>query len=100
MDMTFLRDQGLISVTKPLPDTPCQDFYDVELELVMIVNDRNLRYEARWPAGGKSMDKVRSVLLQRSDPGPCRSRTFVLEMCGSVTKRRSWLCCGFAVRCL
>jgi hypothetical protein len=49
--MTFLRTQGLIKPTIPEDGLPGKKHYKVEFELVMIVDGRNLRYEARWPIG-------------------------------------------------
>lgn len=47
VDMTFLRKEGLIQ-----PEgLPGKRHYKVEFKLVMIVDGRNLRYEARWPIG-------------------------------------------------
>jgi hypothetical protein len=50
--MTFLRDQGIIQPEDPEPGTKGKRHYRVGIELVMIVDGRNLRYEARWPIGG------------------------------------------------
>lgn len=56
-DMTFLRDEGRIK-PKPTPPVPSRsrkkprkpdDHYEIEFDLVMIVEGRSLRYEARWP---------------------------------------------------
>ncbi|KAE9377463.1 hypothetical protein N431DRAFT_329570 [Stipitochalara longipes BDJ] len=53
-DMTFLRDEGLIQPEPPSvfstysgPKAP--HHWAVTFELVMIIDGRNLRYEARWP---------------------------------------------------
>jgi hypothetical protein len=59
VDMTFLRDENHI-VPDPPPSFPsqtgkgtqgnrAQGYWSVIFELVMIVDGRNLRYEARWP---------------------------------------------------
>lgn len=55
-DMTFLRKQNLI---QPIEATfnehglqISKRHYKVEYEVVMIVDGRNLTFEARWPAGG------------------------------------------------
>jgi len=53
VNMTFLKDEGLIEPVsaynvQPGQRTPLR-FYSVEFDLVVIVNGRNLRYEARWP---------------------------------------------------
>jgi hypothetical protein len=51
VDMTFLRTEGHIQPTIPKDGWPGKKHYKVEFELVMIVDGRNLRYEARWPIG-------------------------------------------------
>ena len=52
VDMTFLKDNNLIELQAPSewskPGTK-DKYYAVEFDLVMIVDGRNLRYEARWP---------------------------------------------------
>jgi hypothetical protein len=54
VDMTFLKDQGLIQPKLPsvwsrhLGSKKCH--WEVTFDLVMIVDGRNLRYEARWPS--------------------------------------------------
>ncbi len=55
--MSFLVDEGLIEVIEPDHDG-AKPHYKIELELVMIIDGRNLRYEARWPVGGEG--EVRS----------------------------------------
>lgn len=52
--MTFLRDEGLI---QPKPPSEWSEFFgskichwEVMFDLVIIVDGRNLRYEARWPS--------------------------------------------------
>lgn len=59
-DMTYLRTQGLI---EPVRASPFSTYWgtdhlhwEVRFELVMIIEGRNLRYEARWPL----MEKVPS----------------------------------------
>jgi len=54
VDMTFLKDQRLI---KPKPPSYWSKHsgsgvchWEVTFDLVMIVDGRNLRYEARWPS--------------------------------------------------
>lgn len=53
--MTFLRDEGLIEklATAPLPNArrgAKQEYHwAVEFDLIMVIDGRNLRYEARWP---------------------------------------------------
>ena len=52
-DMSFLVNEGIIEPIEPDPQYPGRRHYKIEFELVMIVDGRNLRYEARWPAGGE-----------------------------------------------
>ena len=49
--MTFLRSRGLIQPTTTEGGLSEKKHYKVEFELVMIIDGRNLRYEARWPIG-------------------------------------------------
>jgi hypothetical protein len=54
VDMTFLRDRGYINPTEPTESSAHYGnknkwYYIVEFDLVMILDGRNLRYEARWP---------------------------------------------------
>jgi hypothetical protein len=51
-DMTWLRDQKLIKPVQPEDGYGGKKHYRVEYELVAIVEGHNLRYEARYPAGG------------------------------------------------
>lgn len=51
--MTFLKDRNLIQPMDPEEGIIARSHYKVEYELVMIVNDRNMRWEARYPAGGE-----------------------------------------------
>lgn len=50
--MTFLKDKGIIEPTYPERDLKGKPHFKVEFELVMIIEGRNLRYEARYPKGG------------------------------------------------
>jgi hypothetical protein len=54
-DMSFLRDEGYIRITQPEINrwTQCpmgKPHYRVEYDIVVIVENRNLRYETRWPS--------------------------------------------------
>jgi hypothetical protein len=54
-DMSFLRDEGYIMITQPEIDPYTQlpsgkPHYRVEYDIVVIVENRNLRYESRWPS--------------------------------------------------
>lgn len=49
--MTFLRTESRIQPTSPDDGDHGEKYHRVEFELVMIVDGRNLRYEARYPCG-------------------------------------------------
>ncbi|CCD54394.1 hypothetical protein BofuT4_P124420.1 [Botrytis cinerea T4] len=51
VDMTFLRDKGIITPVYPEEGKDGKEHYRVEYELVAKVEGRALRYEARYPAG-------------------------------------------------
>jgi hypothetical protein len=51
-DMTRLVREGRIKPVEPEEGCTWKRHYKIEFELVMIVEGRNLRFEARWPAGG------------------------------------------------
>ncbi|KAG4032827.1 hypothetical protein MFRU_006g02900 [Monilinia fructicola] len=51
VDMTFLRDKGIIKPVYAKNGKEGVEHYRVEYELVAIVAGRALRYEARYPAG-------------------------------------------------
>jgi hypothetical protein len=52
--MSFLRDKGYIKITQPELNSSGRPIgkqhYRVEYDLVAIIENRNLRYEARWPS--------------------------------------------------
>lgn len=52
-DMSFLVTEGRIEAIEPDPGVSGKRHYKIEFELVMIIDGRNLRYEARWPVGGE-----------------------------------------------
>lgn len=49
--MTFLKDDPNFHPVRPGPDENGQLHYRVEFELVIIIEGRNLRFEARYPKG-------------------------------------------------
>lgn len=51
--MTFLKEQNLVQPVEAEEGVRAKRHYKIEYELVMIVNDRNMRWEARYPAGGQ-----------------------------------------------
>jgi len=67
--MTFLRDEEYISPTYPQAGEKWQPHWKVEFELLMIIDGRNLRYEARWPAGGQVQDQGQISIAAAFDPG-------------------------------
>lgn len=60
-DMTFLRDRGMIQPIEPEEGGTWKRHYKVEFELVMIVEGRNLRFEARPPGGNAVAWKTVSI---------------------------------------
>ena len=52
--MSFLRDEGYIKIIQPELDRHSRlhgkPHYRVAYDIVVIVENRNLRYEARWPS--------------------------------------------------
>jgi hypothetical protein len=67
--MTSLRERGTILPTFPTPDedgiTRGKIHYEVTYDLVPIVEGRNLRYEARYPAdaGAGAVQKVGQISI-------------------------------------
>lgn len=51
VDMTFLKDDPDFCPVKPAPGGKGQIHYRVEFDLVIKINGRNLRFEARYPGG-------------------------------------------------
>lgn len=50
VDMTFLKTERRLQPVGPYPDSKSgRRFYDVEFDLAMKVDGRNLKFEARWP---------------------------------------------------
>jgi hypothetical protein len=74
-DMTFLRDDGLIRPTAPRLDADGMRqgmaHYDVTFDLVAIIECRNLRYEARYPANssGKAQKTDQVCIAAAFKPG-------------------------------
>jgi len=68
-DMTFLKTEGLIVPVEPEAEDRAKRHYKVEYELVMIVNGRNMRYEARYPAGGEVQQKGQISIAAAFVPG-------------------------------
>jgi hypothetical protein len=59
VDMTFLITDGLIPPTIPAPGERGKPHWKVEFEMVMTLKGRNLKYQARYPAGeqGKVLEE-------------------------------------------
>ena len=49
--MSFLVKENIIQPIMPDPMSGGKPHYKIEFQLVMIIDGRNLRYEARWPKG-------------------------------------------------
>jgi hypothetical protein len=67
--MTFLKDEGIIQPTYPERGLKGKPHYKVEFELVMIIDGRNLRYEARYPAGGEVKGRGQICIAAAFEPG-------------------------------
>lgn len=71
--MTFLKTQNHIQPTEPLYDergSPIgKRHYKVEYEVVMIVDGRNLTFEARWPIGGATQTSTQISIAAAFVPG-------------------------------
>lgn len=74
-DMTFLRDDRLIRRTVPRLDRDRMKqgmaHYEVILDLIAIIEGRNLRYEARYPANdsGKVQKTDQACIAAAFKPG-------------------------------
>jgi hypothetical protein len=68
-DMTFLKERNLIQPIEPEEGVRARRHYKVEYELVMIVNDRNMRWEARYPAGGEVQGRGQISIAAAFVPG-------------------------------
>jgi len=74
-DFTFLKDEGLISPIisqqRKKGGGVTRSYYVVQYDLVVIVEGRNLRYEARYPSGadGKTMNVVQTSIASAFRPG-------------------------------
>ncbi len=76
--MTFLRNEGHIGITEPKPDEHGvvwgQPHYVVEYDLFPIVEKRNLRLEARWPASRTPVERSFSSHDASSTQSPAKRR--------------------------
>jgi hypothetical protein len=52
--MKPLVEAGYIQLIELEPGFVGRPHYRIEFELVMIIDERNLRYETRWPRGGEA----------------------------------------------
>jgi len=68
-DMTKLVKAGVFPLITPESGMRGKPHYKVEFELVMIVNGRNLRYEARWPKGGQATGTSQICIAAAFKPG-------------------------------
>jgi hypothetical protein len=66
VDMTPLVNGHRIKATEPEEGYEGKRHYRIDFELVIIVNGRNLRYEARWPVGGEVRVEQKQVCIAAS----------------------------------
>jgi hypothetical protein len=74
VDMTFLKENGLLQPIIPNPEeNKGQPHYSVTFDIVIQVDGLNLYYEARWPSGeqGQALEGSQGQLSIASafDPG-------------------------------
>lgn len=69
--MSFLKDDPNFHAVKPDPGVKGQLHYCIEFELVIQIDGRNLRFEARYPAGenGKVMGARQISIAGSFQPG-------------------------------
>lgn len=58
IDMAPLVQEGRVQVENPKPGFVGQPHYKFEFDLVIMINGRNLTFEARWPAREPTEVKV------------------------------------------
>jgi hypothetical protein len=68
-DMTFLLTNKLIEPSEPEEGYKGKLHYRVRFELVMIVEGRNLQFEARYPTGGEVIEGKRVCIAAAFVPG-------------------------------
>lgn len=68
-DMTPLVEMGKIQLTEPDEGFEGVPHYRIEFELVMIINGRNLSFEARWPRGGEVQGSTQICIAAAFRPG-------------------------------
>jgi hypothetical protein len=68
-DMTQLVRSGKIQLTHPEEGSEGAPHYRIEFELAMIINGRNLRFEARWPQGGEVQGSTQICIAAAFRPG-------------------------------
>lgn len=68
-DMTPLVRSGRIQLTEPDEGYEGVLHYKIEFELVMIINGRNLSFEARWPRGGEVQGSTQICIAAAFRPG-------------------------------
>ena len=68
-DMGPLVKGGKIPLTVPEDGYVGKPHYRIEFELIMIINGRNLRFEARWPKGGALQGSTQICIAAAFRPG-------------------------------
>lgn len=61
--MTYLVTEGLIDPIDPEDGIYARRHYKIEFDLIMIVNGRNLRFEARWQRDGRSVGGHKDISI-------------------------------------
>jgi hypothetical protein len=68
-DMEPLVKGGKIPLTVPEDVYMGKPHYKIEFELIMIINGRNLTFEARWPKGGAVQGSTQLCIAAAFRPG-------------------------------
>jgi len=67
--MTFLKERSLIQPIEPEEGVRARRHYMAEYELVMIFNDRNMRWEARYLSSGEVQGRGQISIAAAFIPG-------------------------------
>jgi hypothetical protein len=67
--MTFLKERNIIQPVESEESVRAKRYYKVEYELVMIVNDRNMIWEVRYPSSGEGQGRGQLSIAAAFFPG-------------------------------